>query len=115
MTTMLEGRTPPLGAAIIGGRFMAEVHSRAARAAGGKIVGVLSSSPTSSQRSATELGADKFYSSVEDLLQDPAVDVVHVCTPNTTHEYYTRLALEAGKHVVCEKPLATSLEVATDL
>ena len=43
------------------------------------------------------------------------IDVVHVCTPNNTHLDVTLKALEAGKHVVCEKPLATSVQDAAGL
>jgi predicted dehydrogenase len=49
------------------------------------------------------------------ILADPKVDVVDICTPNSQHYSIAREALEAGKHVVCEKPLATSVEEAQEL
>jgi predicted dehydrogenase len=49
------------------------------------------------------------------ILRDPAIDVVHICTPNAQHFSMAREALEAGKHVVCEKPLATTIEEAQEL
>lgn len=104
-----------LGSAFVGGGFMAEVHSRAARAAGGRLVGVASSTPASAQRAAGKIGAGLAYESYEELLSDPAVDVVHICTPNTTHSSFASDALLAGKHVVCEKPLATSVPEARAL
>ncbi|MBW5449126.1 gfo/Idh/MocA family oxidoreductase [Cohnella sp. CFH 77786] len=48
----------------------------------------------------------KIYDNVHDLLYDPNVQVVHVCTPNDTHAEISIAALEAGKHVLCEKPMA---------
>ena len=105
----------PLGVAFIGGGFMADVHSRAARAAGARIVSVTSSSPQSTRAAADRIGAERAIEDVDALLADPAVDVVHVVTPNATHHALTARALAAGKHVVCEKPLATSVADAHDL
>lgn len=48
----------------------------------------------------------KVYTDYKELLADPAIDVVHVCTPNRSHSSITVDALEAGKHVMCEKPMA---------
>jgi len=48
----------------------------------------------------------KVYTDYEELLQDESLDVVHVCTPNKSHAVITVAALEAGKHVMCEKPMA---------
>ncbi|MET4159559.1 Gfo/Idh/MocA family oxidoreductase [Agromyces sp. PvR057] len=92
---------------IIGGGFMATVHSRAARAAGAELVAVASSTPARSRRAAEDLGFARASDSVDDLLTDPEIDVIHVCTPNVTHADLAARALRAGKHVVCEKPLAT--------
>jgi predicted dehydrogenase len=105
----------PLGVGIVGGGFMATVHSRAARAARGRLVGIVSSSPATSAAAADELGIETGYASLDDLLADEAIDVVHVCTPNALHAGQARAALSAGKHVVCEKPLATSVTDAAAL
>ena len=50
--------------------------------------------------------AAKVYTDYKKLLEDASIDVVHVCTPNRSHSYITVDALEAGKHVMCEKPMA---------
>lgn len=54
----------------------------------------------------------KVYENYKDLLADPEIDVVHVCTPNRSHSLITVDALEAGKHVMCEKPMAINSEEA---
>ncbi|MET4781096.1 Gfo/Idh/MocA family oxidoreductase [Glaciihabitans sp. UYNi722] len=95
-------------AGFIGGGFMTEVHSRAVRAARGVPYGVASSNPASSADAAARLGIARSYASPDELIADPDIDVVHICTPNTTHAGYAFAAIAAGKHVVCEKPLATS-------
>ena len=48
----------------------------------------------------------KAYTDYKELLLDDSIDIVHVCTPNRSHSFITVDALEAGKHVMCEKPMA---------
>lgn len=104
-----EGRAGGrLRVAVIGGGFMAEVHSRAARAARAELVGIVSSSPERSAAAADRLGAGRAYSSLEELLTDDSIDLVHVTTPNALHAEQAGAVLASGKHVVCEKPLATA-------
>ena len=69
-------------------------------------MGVAASSPESARAAAAELGADRAFESAEELVRDPDVDVVHICTPNHLHLPLAEAALAAGKHVICEKPLA---------
>lgn len=99
----------------MGGGFMADVHSRASRASRAYLVGGASSSLSSAERSASAFGWEKAYSSADELFADDSIDVVHICTPNTTHAPLALAAIAAGKHVICEKPLATSVEDATAL
>jgi predicted dehydrogenase len=94
---------------------MGEVHARAARAAGAEVAGIASHSPESAERARLRTGARTAYSSVAALLADDAIDLVHVCTPNDSHAALARLVLEAGKHVICEKPLATTTRDAQQL
>ncbi|RLP70677.1 gfo/Idh/MocA family oxidoreductase [Mycetocola reblochoni] len=88
---------------------MGRVHAHAVHAAGSPLLGVLTRTPEGSRRASAELGATGHYEDLDALLDDPEVDVVHVLTPNATHRRIAERALEAGKHVVCEKPLATSV------
>ena len=98
----------PLHVAIIGGGFMGRVHAQAARSAGAHIVGISSSSLASAERAAAAYGIGKAFATAEELIADPSVQVVHICTPNATHADLAHKAIAAGKHVICEKPLAVS-------
>lgn len=113
-TDVTRALTAPV-AGFIGGGFMAETHSRAARSARGELRGVASSSPASSARAAERLGIALSYPTVDELLADDTIDIVHVCTPNATHYDLALAAIAAGKHVICEKPLATSAVQAEEL
>jgi predicted dehydrogenase len=104
-----------LRAGIVGTGFMGEVHARAVRAAGGRVTRALGSSEPSSASGAKRLGADTASLDVRALVTDPEVDVVHVCAPNWLHHDVASRALDAGKHVVCEKPLATTVSDASAL
>jgi len=64
---------------------------------------------------AAEFGVSKTEADYRKILEDPNVDAVHVCTPNFLHFPIAKDALAAGKHVICEKPLATSVAEATQL
>jgi predicted dehydrogenase len=54
----------------------------------------------------------KVYTDYRELLKDSSIDVIHICTPNDTHAEITVAALEAGKHVMCEKPMDKTVEGA---
>ncbi|AYG04016.1 gfo/Idh/MocA family oxidoreductase [Gryllotalpicola protaetiae] len=108
-------RSEPIGVGIVGGGFMATVHSRAARAARARLIGVVGSSPARGAAAAEELGIEQAYGSLDELLAAPGIDVVHVTTPNALHAPQALAVLAAGKHVVCEKPLATSIADAERL
>jgi predicted dehydrogenase len=103
-----------IGVAIIGAGMIGGIHQRASRLADGALVGVLDANPEHCARTAERWGTQA-YASVEAIMNDPAVEVVHVCTPNALHYGLAKAALEAGKHVICEKPLATQLEDAIEL
>ncbi|WP_331714624.1 Gfo/Idh/MocA family protein [Auraticoccus cholistanensis] len=106
---------PGPGVGVVGGGFMARVHSRAARSAGARLVSVTSSSPERSAAAAAELGFERSAASLAELLDDEAVEVVHVCTPNALHAEQVEAVLASGRHVVCEKPLATRVADAEAL
>ena len=74
-----------------------------------RLVAVASASGLSARRVAERHGFEKAVSSGEDVLSDPDIEVVVVATPHDTHADYVVRALQAGKHVWCEKPLALTL------
>ncbi len=101
-----------LGIAIMGTGMIGAVHRRAALLAGAVVRGVVGSSPARARDVAQAWDIPRGYRDIEEALADPQVQVVHVCTPNHLHRAMAQAALEAGKHVICEKPLATTLEDA---
>lgn len=94
---------------------MGTVHAHAVRAAGGVVSAVASRSKAGAQAAAAELGAQAVAESPEALIARDDVDVVHICTPNATHAELARKAIAAGKAVICEKPLATTVADAMEL
>ncbi|MEX3016066.1 Gfo/Idh/MocA family protein [Gymnodinialimonas hymeniacidonis] len=102
-----------IGAAVIGTGFIGTVHTQALRRLGVQVKGVLGSSPERGAARAAEIGVPHAYATLEDLLADDTVDVVHVTSPNHAHYGQVKAILQSGKHVICEKPLAmTSAESA---
>lgn len=81
----------------------------AIRAAGGEVVSVMSSSAERGEAYAAENGIAKAVTSVDDLVGDPDVDAVYISTTNELHHGQALAAIRAGKHVLCEKPLAMNL------
>ena len=102
-----------VGAAVVGTGFIGPVHVEAVRRLGHRVVGILGSGEAKSRAAADALGLEAGYPDFAALLADPRVEVVHLASPNVAHFDQCRRALAAGKHVVCEKPLAmTSAETA---
>ena len=97
-----------LGAAVVGTGFIGPVHVEAIRRLGHRVVGILGSTPEKSKTAATALGLPKGFDSLEQLLLDPEVDVVHLASPNREHFTQCKKVLAAGKHLICEKPLGMS-------
>ena len=93
-------------AAVVGTGFIGPVHVEGLRRAGVRVAGIVGSSPGKSREAAERLGLPTKYASLEDVLADPTVDAVHLTTPNRFHFGQATAVLQAGKHVLCEKPLA---------
>ncbi len=101
---------------LVGPGFIAAHHLDAVRRLGlVDVIGIAGSSPQSATKRARELGVGRAYDSYQALLADPAVDVVHNTTPNHLHKEVSLAALRAGKHVISDKPLASSAQESREL
>ncbi len=105
-----------LKTAVFGTGFVGRVHLEAIRRLGYvQLYAIGEPEIEKAQKLADEFQAEKTEADYRKVLDDPAVDAVHICTPNALHFPIAQDALNAGKHVICEKPLATSVEEARKL
>ena len=96
-----------LRTAIVGTGFVGPHHVDAVRRGGyADVVAIVDRDPDRGPRTARTLGVERAVLDLAAVLNDPSIDVVHVCTPNQTHVELARAVMEAGKHVVVEKPIA---------
>ena len=102
--------------AVFGTGFVGRVHLEGIRRLGYvQVYAIGESQRDKAQRLGDEFHVEKTESDYRKLLEDAAVDAVHICTPNAMHFPMAQDALRAGKHVLCEKPLSTSTENARKL
>lgn len=106
---------PTLGIGVVGAGFIGPAHVEALRRCNLNVIGLTASEPDAASEKARQLNLKKSYTSLEEMVFDPEIDVVHIATPNYLHYPQAKLALEAGKHVICEKPLALTSQQAADL
>jgi predicted dehydrogenase len=104
-----------LGAAVVGTGFIGLIHVDALRRLGIPVHGVVGSSGARAAQRSRAAGLPPAYDSMEAMLGDDRVDVVHITSPNHLHHAHAKAALAAGKHVVCEKPLAMTSAESADL
>lgn len=103
------------GVAIVGTGFIGPVHIEALRRLGQNVLGVLGSTRAKGEAAAIALQLPRAYANYDQLLADPAVEVVHLTSPNRFHFEQCKRAIAAGKHVVCEKPLAMNTRETAEL
>jgi len=99
----------------VGAGFIGPVHVEALRRLGITVSGILGCDRAESQSAKESLGLPKAYRSLDELLADGAVDAVHLAVPNVLHYEFAKKALAAGKHVMCEKPLAMNSTQSAEL
>ena len=112
-----------IGVGVIGTGFMGKAHS-IAYSASASVFGtglrprleiVCDLSPMRAEERATDLGFSRYTDKWQEVVNDPNVQLISVCTPNDTHAEISIAALKAGKHVWCEKPMSTSLADSTEM
>ena len=106
----------PIKTAIIGTGFMGRVHLEAVRRLEFvEAAAVAGRNADAAQRLGAGISIPVITGDYRKIVRDPAIDAVHICTPNAQHFLMAKEALQAGKHVICEKPLATSVEEGEEL
>lgn len=101
---------------VIGAGFIGPAHIESMRRLGYvDVVALAAGSQESAQRKAADLSVPRAYGDPFDLIRDPDVEVVDITSPNIHHYPQAKAALEAGKHVMCEKPLAMSSKESAEL
>jgi len=114
----------PLGVGMVGYGFMGKVHTYAYRTLSifydpvpveTKLVGVATSSSATAERAMRQGGYEMGTDDYRRLLDRDDIHVIHCCTPNDMHREVALAAIEAGKHVYCDKPLARNLAEAEDI
>lgn len=100
---------------VIGAGFIGPAHMEGIRRQGFEVTAVAASDQASSDQAAKKLLVPRAYGDWRELVQDPDLDVVHITSPNYLHFEQTKAVLEAGKHVICEKPLAMNTEESSQL
>ena len=102
--------------AIFGTGFMGRVHIESLRRLGNvEVIGVAGSTAERARKFADEVGIEWSTGDYRELLDGPEIDAVHICSPNALHYEMTMRSLERGKHVVCEKPLASTIDEANEM
>ena len=95
---------------VIGAGAIGKIHVNAYRAVPDvEVVAIAEKGAKRARLCAEVCGVDKYYGDYRKMLADPEIDAVNVCTPNYLHCRMTVDALKAGKHVICEKPMAMSV------
>jgi len=104
-----------IGVAVVGAGFIGPVHVEALRRLGLPVRGILGCDAAESERAMKSLGLPRAYQSLDEVLADPTVQSVHLAVPNVLHYEFAKRAILAGKHVICEKPLAMAATQSAEL
>lgn len=104
-----------IGVGVAGTGFIGPAHVEGLRRNGFNILGLVGRTRGKAQEKASELGISRAYDSLEAMLADPEIDVVHLATPNYLHYPHAKAVLLAGKHVICEKPLSINTSESAEL
>lgn len=105
-----------INVAVIGTGYIGPIHIEALRRVSGvHVKGVTDANPELARKTAERFNIEKVYAGWEEVMADPSIQVVHICTPNKLHYPMNKAAIERGKHILSEKPLAMSAAEAGEL
>jgi len=111
----MMGTDSNLKVGVVGTGFIGPAHVEALRRLGIEVVAVSGSSRQRVVEKAAAMGIATVYDSVEAMVADPSIQVIHITSPNCFHYPQAKAALMAGKHVICEKPLAMNARQSAEL
>jgi predicted dehydrogenase len=100
---------------VIGTGFIGPAHIEALRRLGVDVAALAENGPERAAGKAKDLRIAKAYGSADEMIAQPDLDVIHITSPNYLHYSHAKAALLAGKHVVCEKPLAMNSRESSEL
>ena len=102
--------------AVVGSGFMGRVHSEAIRRLGNvELAAIVAHTADEARAFGESIGVERASSDFNSVLEDSSIEAVHICTPNVLHAPMSKAAMEAGKSVLCEKPLTMSAAEAEEL
>jgi predicted dehydrogenase len=101
--------------AVVGAGFVGPIHVEALRRLGVTITGILGVDDKESTSAQQKLGLPRAYKNFDEILSDRTIHAVHLAVPNVLHYELAKKALQAGKHVLCEKPLAMNSKQSAEL
>lgn len=104
-----------LKACVVGSGFIGPVHAEALRRIGVQVVAVVTRDEALAKKFQKDINAKYFFTDIKKCLECEEIDTVHLCTPNNLHYEHTKLSLQSGKHVICEKPLAMDSSESKEL
>ena len=105
MTEKMQYKWATLGTGVIANELV-----QALQAMGGNLYSVANRTYDKGVEFAQKYGIEKVYQEIDDVFEDPEVDIIYISTPHNTHINYLRKALKAGKHVLCEKSITLNSE-----
>ena len=100
---------------VVGTGFIGPAHVEALRRLGIEVAAVADNNPQGLMEKAAAMRIARVYDSIEAMVADPSIQVVHIASPNYFHYPHAKTALLAGKHVICEKPLAMNSRQSAEL
>ena len=104
-----------VGTVVIGTGFIGPAHVEALKRLGVNVIGIFDVVKEKAHQEVERFGLEKVYESFDEVLSDDRVNVVHITTPNRFHFEMARAVLNAGKNVLCEKPLAMNSQESAEL